>query len=337
MGRFEPEDQDRSARSGPIGSATDELRSQIERQIAEIVDAAQDKATAIEDAALEKAKRIELESERRAHEIIENAVHRTVALMGSIEALENGVDEMVGSLRAETEELIAELQREAAGKKQTLGVEQELMDSPGESPGTAPQSPSAPGPEAPSQGLTQAPSGAAQSPQAPSAWTADTASEGNPQAVAAPDPIPPTPESVAPPSSAADSIAQEETGRPAGAEGSAQSTVQTPQPNARTATVEPAGVASPPAASSAEIGSPEVREMIREQVTKMRRTGKSREDAARFLMRFKKGRSYLPIIDEVYGQDDVQGEETDDDDEPRGVRGMLWRRRQRTLEEEEEQ
>jgi hypothetical protein len=101
-----------------------------------------------------------------------------------------------------------------------------------------------------------------------------------------------------------------------------------------TAGVAESATAASPGAATPDIGSPEVREMIREQVTKMRRTGKSREDAARFLMRFKKGRSYLPIIDEVYGRDD--GPEPEAEEEPRGVRGMLWRRRQRLMEEEDE-
>jgi len=51
-------------------------------------------------------------------------------------------------------------------------------------------------------------------------------------------------------------------------------------------------------------GSPEVREMLHKQITQLYESGKPREDAQHFLLRFKQGEYYLDMVEEVYGSDE---------------------------------
>lgn len=57
----------------------------------------------------------------------------------------------------------------------------------------------------------------------------------------------------------------------------------------------------PPAAADPEIEpSEELTEMFREQITKMREDGKSREEAERVLLRFRLGHRFLGMLDDIY-------------------------------------
>jgi hypothetical protein len=47
----------------------------------------------------------------------------------------------------------------------------------------------------------------------------------------------------------------------------------------------------------------EVEQMIIEQVSILRREGRSREDAEHFVMRFKQGKDYLHVLDRIYADD----------------------------------
>ena len=68
MSRFEREDIDETRLPSPLGSATEDLRTTVESEVAKIVAGAEARAAEIEDQALEKASHIEQESERRARE-----------------------------------------------------------------------------------------------------------------------------------------------------------------------------------------------------------------------------------------------------------------------------
>ena len=59
-----------------------------------------------------------------------------------------------------------------------------------------------------------------------------------------------------------------------------------------------------PAASDPQIEpSPELTELFREQITNMRREGKSIEEAERVLLRFRLGHRFLDMLDEIYSSD----------------------------------
>jgi hypothetical protein len=49
--------------------------------------------------------------------------------------------------------------------------------------------------------------------------------------------------------------------------------------------------------------SPEMTEMFREQILNMRRSGKTREEAERSLLRFNLGRRFIGLLDEIYSED----------------------------------
>jgi hypothetical protein len=68
---------------------------------------------------------------------------------------------------------------------------------------------------------------------------------------------------------------------------------------------EPNGLASvAESAPDEHAGSPEVREMLREQLVQLRESGKPRPDAERFLTRFTQGERHLDLLDEIYSDND---------------------------------
>ena len=93
----------------PVVSAAEELRSTVERQLGQIVEAAESRAAEIENRALEKASQIEREADRRAVEALEASIERAQWTLTAIDAFEREVGETVGSLRHEVERLHAEL------------------------------------------------------------------------------------------------------------------------------------------------------------------------------------------------------------------------------------
>ncbi len=71
---------------------------------------------------------------------------------------------------------------------------------------------------------------------------------------------------------------------------------------------EPSTNGAAPEAEPEVEPSPELTEMFREQIVKMRDSGKTREQAERSLLRFNLGRRFLPLLDEIYsGQPDDAG------------------------------
>src|SRR4029079_9737002 len=93
---------------------------------------------------------------------------------------------------------------------------------------------------------------------------------------------------------------------------------------------EPNGLAT--AAESApdeHAGSPEVREMLREQLVQLRESGKPRPDAERFLTRFTQGERHLDLLDEIYSDND--------ETKPSASRSRTLRRRRATAQQVDEQ
>ena len=92
-----------------VVSAAEELRSTVERQLGQIVEAAQSRAAEIENRALENASQIERDADRRAVEALEASIERAQWTLTAIDAFEREIGETVGSLRHEVERLHAEL------------------------------------------------------------------------------------------------------------------------------------------------------------------------------------------------------------------------------------
>ncbi len=111
MGRFEPDDNDATRLPTPLGTATEDLRSTVETEVAKIVERAQARATEIEDQALEKANRIEQSSELRAQEVLQDSRQRIAQMLSEIDAIERAVGEAVRSLRTEAERLTGDIDR----------------------------------------------------------------------------------------------------------------------------------------------------------------------------------------------------------------------------------
>jgi hypothetical protein len=112
MDRFKRDDEVEAARlPTPLGTATEDLRSTVETEVAKIVERAQARASEIEDQALERANRIDQSSDRRAREVLEDSRQRIALMLAEVDAIERSVGEAVSSLRAETERLTGRIER----------------------------------------------------------------------------------------------------------------------------------------------------------------------------------------------------------------------------------
>jgi len=92
-----------------VMTAAEELRSTVERQLGQIVEAAESRAAEIENRARENASEIEREADRRAVEALEASIERAQWTLTGIDEFERKIGETVGSLRHEVERLHAEL------------------------------------------------------------------------------------------------------------------------------------------------------------------------------------------------------------------------------------
>ena len=95
--------------SASVVTAAEELRSTVERQLGQIVEAAESRAAEIENRARENASQIEREADRRAVEALEASIERAQWTLTGIDEFERKIGETVGSLRHEVERLHAEL------------------------------------------------------------------------------------------------------------------------------------------------------------------------------------------------------------------------------------
>jgi hypothetical protein len=145
MDRFKRDDEVEAARlPTPLGTATEDLRSTVESEVAKIIERAQARASEIEDQALEKANRIDQSSDRRAREVLEDSRQRIALMLAEVDAIERSVGEAVSSLRAETERLTGRIERAKSEPLLTPEppaaapeVEAELTGEPGSQNGDA--------------------------------------------------------------------------------------------------------------------------------------------------------------------------------------------------------
>jgi hypothetical protein len=110
MGRFERDEIEAGRLPSSLGSATDELRSTIEAEVARIVERAEARAAEIESQALERASRVHEESERRARDVFQDSRERLQQMLAEIDAIDQVVSDAIRSLRAEAERLWIEIE-----------------------------------------------------------------------------------------------------------------------------------------------------------------------------------------------------------------------------------
>ena len=110
MGRFERDEIEARGLPTSLGSATEDLRSTIEAEVAKIVEQAETRAAEIESQALERASRMQQDSEQRAREVFQDSHERLDQMLAEIDAIDRVVSDAIRSLRAETERLTSEIE-----------------------------------------------------------------------------------------------------------------------------------------------------------------------------------------------------------------------------------
>jgi hypothetical protein len=135
MGRFERDEIEARRLPTSLGSATEDLRSTIEIEVAKIVEEAEARAAEIESQALERAGRMQEDSERRARELFQDSGERLQQMLAEIDAIDRVVTDAIRSLRAEAERLSSEIESARSNPfRQPDTIEpSEIIDS-GQSP-----------------------------------------------------------------------------------------------------------------------------------------------------------------------------------------------------------
>jgi hypothetical protein len=110
MGRFERDEIEAKRLPTSLGSATEDLRSTIEAEVAKIVERAEARAAEIEGQALDRASRLQQDSERRAREVFQDSRERLQQMLAEIDAIDRVVSDAIRSLRAEAEHLTSEIE-----------------------------------------------------------------------------------------------------------------------------------------------------------------------------------------------------------------------------------
>jgi hypothetical protein len=233
MSRFEREEIEARRLPTSLGSATEDLRSTIEAEVARIVEQAEVRAAEIESQALDRASRMHQDSERRAREVFHDSRERLQQMLAEIDAIERVVGDAVRSLRAEAERLSSDID----------GARQE-------------------------------------------------------------------------PFQATEAIQPSDIIDPEGSEPPAEEQQVEIPPEEPAAIVEP-DTDQPAEGDSDSNSDPEVREMIRQQLSSLAEGGRNRADAERMLLRFRQGEQYFDLLDEIYPEDTP------------GRRGLLRRRKAR--------
>jgi hypothetical protein len=110
MGRFERDEIEARGLPTSLGSATEDLRSTIEAEVAKIVERAEARAAEIEGQALHRANRMQEDSERRAREVFQDSRVRLQQMLAEIDAIDQVVSDAIRSLRADAERLTSEIE-----------------------------------------------------------------------------------------------------------------------------------------------------------------------------------------------------------------------------------
>jgi hypothetical protein len=92
-----------------LGSAADELRTNVERQVREIVESAERRAEEIEAAALRRARESEAAATLRARRVFVEAEQRASSLLASLDVLETRIGSAIADMRRAGEALAGEI------------------------------------------------------------------------------------------------------------------------------------------------------------------------------------------------------------------------------------
>lgn len=125
MNRFYSQRSDDPEPSRTLEAVAAELRASLERQVREIVAAAEERAAEIESDAARKAELIGREPRNSTQAGLQGELGRAWAILGGIDDLESRVSEVIAELRSEMEALIADLESrtgsEARAASETQG------------------------------------------------------------------------------------------------------------------------------------------------------------------------------------------------------------------------
>jgi hypothetical protein len=131
-----------------LGSAAEELRNHVERQVREIVEGAERRAEEIEAAALRRARDSEANANRQARRTFVDAEQRATSLLASLDALEARIGSAIADMRRAGEALVGEIRR-ATPEPTTETSDPELREqllapaAPEQAPAAAPEAPAA--------------------------------------------------------------------------------------------------------------------------------------------------------------------------------------------------
>jgi hypothetical protein len=109
MSRFERDEIEAKRLPTSLGSATEDLRSTIEAEVARIIERAESRAAEIESQALDRASRMQQDSEQRAREVFHDSRERLQQMLSEIDAIDRVVSDAIRSLRAEAERLSSDI------------------------------------------------------------------------------------------------------------------------------------------------------------------------------------------------------------------------------------
>jgi hypothetical protein len=302
VGRFDRQDTEARDLPAVLGTAAEEFRTSIEREVRTVLEAAQTRAAALERQAEFNASQREQLSEHRAKQIVDSVFNRAARVLDSIDLIENALSGMLDALRAELQSLAPHAPDDAidaaAPRDADVGEARAALEQ---------DTPAQPEPETSSSSAGEAPRPAEPAVEAWSPPISEPVAESEPvvesEPVAAPE-APPIPAPEAPPvepQPAADAIAVDDQapaeGPPAKAESEWQEHEGWPGP----APINPEAHVG----LGGEDGSSEFEQMVRRQLKKMRASGKSRAEAEHFLERFHFAGDYFGALEEIYGDNGV--------------------------------
>jgi hypothetical protein len=275
-----------------VGTAADELRSTLERQVGAILDVVEARAAQIEQEAEQNAARRERDSEARANELTEAVLARAWRVLDSIELVQNALSGMLGDLRAELESRTGGRPLEAA------------PDSPGGLPESAQEkapAPTATGTVAEEPAPIATSSGVEEQPPPPTPNSTGVHEESHAKTPGSPSV---DEKDLSSPESALDDA------KPLGEE-------DRPEPLLRPVPLKLIDEPAADADSAAEFD-----QMILAEVKGMFRSGSTRAEVEGFLKRFRLGNHYLKMLDQI----EIEAMKAPQRRRP----GLLWRRRPRT-------
>jgi outer membrane biosynthesis protein TonB len=290
VGRFDRQHTEARDLPAILGSAAEEFRTSVEREVRAVLEAAQHRAYEIEHQAEFNATQREQLSEHRAKEIVESVFNRASRVLDSIDLVEGALSGMLTALREELESLAPPSLREGGGNV----LEERAPATDRETAMRLPEALTPAGPTATPPREEQAPSDETTAPEE----VAPPGDEGTDSHEPKPEPVAEEPE----PESLHEEPEQPVSEKPEPLPAEPAPAVEDQPLHEEAATPQdrgwPRAVPLGPEAGR----TPELDQMVRQQLRKMFAAGKSRSEAERFLERFHFAGDYAVALDEIYGE-----------------------------------